>query len=152
MAKRRKQKHVPEKKRLKVICHDLWRHAIYNDWDHRCAVCGNQKVDAHHLVPCSFEATRYNLNNGIALCSHHHIFDDKLAPHKNAGAWLEWLQTNHPHRYGWWMENLHPKFNGTTDIDYYCGVVRGFRAYFEPMEFEAIVGIRFNQWLETEGN
>lgn len=150
MAKRRKRtnSNVPAKGRLKAIADRLWSLAIRADWAWKCAVCGASRCDAHHLVPRHNQATRYDLNNGIALCPRHHQFCPEISPHQNAAGWMAWLEENHPSRAEWYQKNRSAKFTGTLTVDYYCDVIRGLREYVDENDFESVVGVRFSQWLE----
>ncbi len=146
--RKRTNSNVPAKGRLREMADRLWSLAIRSDWAYRCAICGSSKVDAHHLVPRQHEATRYDLNNGIALCSTHHQFDKDLSPHLNAAGWLAWLNDKFPGRAEWFMTNRRPQFMGTKNAAYYCDVIKRLKPYVEPHEFTDIVGIKFAAWLE----
>jgi hypothetical protein len=80
MAKKKAQtpSNVPSKKRMRDIADRLWSRAVRDDWAWRCAVCGNQPCEAHHLVPRQHQGTRYDLTNGVALCAHCHQFSKDL--------------------------------------------------------------------------
>ena len=151
MQKRRKRtnSNIPAKGRLRDIADRLWSHAVRNDWAWECAVCRSGKVEAHHIIPRQQEATRYDLRNGIALCTTHHKFDSQLAPHQNSVGWCKWLQENYPCTYVWVFKQLvgGNRFSGTKNAAYLCDVIRGLRQYVEPEDFERIVGVRFSQWL-----
>ena len=150
MAKRRKRtnKNVPAKGRLRDMADRLWSYAVRDDWGWNCAVCGAGKVDAHHLVPRQFNATRYELKNGIALCSSCHQFDAEISPHQNAAGWLDWLQISHPDLWSWYCMNRRPEFDGTTNAAWYIANITRLREYLPENEFVAIVGIKFAAWLE----
>lgn len=144
---RRTNKNVPSTARLRVMADRLWSHAVRDKWANKCAVCGKRRVEAHHLVPRQHYRTRYQLNNGIALCAHHHKFDPHLSPHLHAAAWMLWLRKHHPTR-AQWCEEVSTQFVGTRNADYFCDVIRGLREYVPAEEFERIVGVRFAAWLE----
>lgn len=150
MAKRRKRtnKDVPAKGRLRDIADQLWSLAVRNDWAHKCAVCKSGKCEAHHIVPRQHEQTRYDLQNGIALCAKHHQFDKDISPHQNAAGWLDWLEANYQARYEWYIANPRPFFNGVKNVEHYCNVIQQLREYVEPEDFERIVGVKFSRWLQ----
>ena len=150
MAKRRKRTNanVPAKGRLRDLCDQLWSLAVRADWLNKCAVCGKGKCEAHHLIPRQHEATRYEIRNGIALCSHCHQFNKDLSPHQNAAGWMSWLFEHHPQLHDWMVENHRPVFDGTKNTPYYCGLLRYLRQYVEGEDFERICGIKFSRWLE----
>lgn len=60
-----------------------WRETILKIYDGKCVICGDTKrPNAHHIIPRTFEQTRWDLNNGIILCPKHHKFG-KFSAHKN---------------------------------------------------------------------
>jgi len=128
----------------------LWSKAIVEDWGHRCPVCGSWKVEAHHLIPRQKQATRYDLRNGIALCARHHQFDPDISPHQNAAGWMEWLADHCPFRHPWYTEYKQEPFTGTTNADYYCGVIRRLKQYVDEDDYTRIVGQKFGAWLEEQ--
>jgi hypothetical protein len=148
--RKRTNANVPAKGRLKEFADRLWSLAIRADWANKCAICGSTKVDAHHLVPRQHEGTRYDLQNGIALCSTHHQWDKDLSPHLNGAGFLCWLLDSHNERANWYIENRRPVFTGKKNADYYCSVIRRLQPYVEPEEFVSIVGVRFAAWLEEQ--
>ena len=147
MRKRTNSK-VPDKslKTLRAHCDRLWSLSVRHDWVDRCAVCGSSTTEAHHMTPRSYEATRFNVNNGIALCFTHHYSDKEMAPHMNAAGWMAWLLREHPGRAEWYIDNRRPVFAGKKNVEYYLGVIRRLQQYVEPLEFERIVGVRFAAW------
>jgi hypothetical protein len=149
--RKRTKKEVPAKGRCRDIADKLWSRAVRDAWANKCAVCGKQPVDAHHLFPRQHEATRYMLLNGIALCSHHHRWDPDLAPHQNGKGFDHWLRETHYPRWEWMEEacdeRLPQSFSGTVNLVYFCEVITGFRSRFTQDEFKKIVGINFNNYL-----
>lgn len=148
--RKRVSREVPAKGRLKEMADRLWSLAVRADWANRCAVCGSTKIDAHHLVPRQHEATRYDLQNGIALCSSHHQWDKDISPHQNAAGWCVWLRDHHPTRASWYIENRRPVFTGQKNAPYYCSVIRRLKQYVDPSEYESVVGVKFAAWLEEQ--
>ena len=141
---------VPAKGRLRDMADQLWSLAVRSDWSNRCAVCGNGKCEAHHLVPRQHQATRYALENGVALCAGCHKFDKNISPHLNAAAWLEWLRDHWPIRHAWYIANPRPTFDGVVTPAYYCGVILNLKQYVEEADFDRIVGVKFGRYLEDE--
>ena len=91
------------KQRLECECDALWRVLVKSAWNHRCAWCGLEGTDAHHLIGCGHHATRYELTNGICLCREcHNRFhtsgDGKLA-------FAAWLSARHPGVADWVYEH-----------------------------------------------
>lgn len=148
--RKRSSSKVPAKGRLREMADTLWSLAVRADWNWRCAVCGEKKVEAHHLVPRQHEATRYDLKNGVALCVQHHKFNKYISPHQNAAGWIEWLESCFPERAEWLFENCRPTFRGVKTAAYYCDVIRDLRQYVEEDEFVRVVGVRFAAYLEEQ--
>jgi len=148
--RKRTNKAIPAKGILRGMADRLWSYAIRDDWDWKCAACGNGKPDAHHMVPRGHETTRYDMFNGIALCPHCHQFDINKSPHMNAAGFLMWLESNWPKWHKWYMrytENGYIPFHGTKNNSYYIDVIRGLKEYVPNEEYERIVGVRFAKWL-----
>jgi hypothetical protein len=148
--RKRTNANVPAKGILRGHADRLWSLAVRADWNNRCCVCGSTKVDAHHLVPRQHEATRYDLQNGLALCSTHHQWDKDLSPHQNSAGFLCWLRDHHSFRYEWLIENRRPVFTGTKNAPYYCDVIRRLKQYVEPEDYVSIVGVKFSVWLAEQ--
>jgi hypothetical protein len=145
--RKRTNKEIPAKGRLRDMADRLWSLAVRADWGGRCAVCGFGKCEAHHLVPRHNQATRYDLGNGIALCPKHHKFDKDVSPHQNAAGWLQWLRQHHPAFAKAYEQDPKPRFDGITTALYYCDVIQDLRQYVDEGDFERVVGIRFAKYL-----
>ena len=156
MAKQRKRstKDVPAKGRLRDMADRLWSLAVRDDWGNECAVCGAGKCDAHHIIPRQHQITRYDLQNGIALCSNHHQFDKDVSPHQNATGFVLWLEANHAKIAVWAFElqasGGHWVFDGNTSWPYYCDEILRLKEYVDDADYARIVGKRFSAWLEDE--
>ena len=153
MAKQRKRtnKNVPAKGRLRDICDSLWGKSVLADWNHRCAICKGRATDPHHLVPRQHYATRYELSNGIGLCSRCHLWDPNYAPHQNAAGWLEWLDAHHVGLYEAYIADPRPEFTGTTNVAYFCELIPTFKQYICEHIYTNVVGVRFSAWLDEQG-
>ena len=154
MAKRRKKSAggLPAKGRLRDIADKLWSIAVRADWLHRCAICRVRKCEAHHLIPRQNYFYRYNLENGVCLCSTHHQFCPDRSPHQNAAGFMLWLSMHEPIRHRWLIAAVESKqqFTGTKNAAYFCDVIRSLRQYVEPEDFERIVGVRLAAQLDEE--
>ena len=57
-------------------CKALWGQIIHEKFNHKCAINDNECsacLNAHHIFSKgSHVATRYDLENGVLLCFHHH--------------------------------------------------------------------------------
>jgi hypothetical protein len=146
--RKRVSKDVPAKGRLRDFADELWAKAIYVDWNKKCAICGSTEINAHHMVPRGTEATRYDLQNGICLCVHHHLWNNDLSPHMNGAGFLCWLLDHHKSKAYWYIENRRPKFLGKKNAAYYIATIRRLKQYLEPEDFLDTVGPEFAAWLE----
>jgi hypothetical protein len=159
MARRKKtKKGLPAKGRMRDIADDLWKRAVRNDWNDRCAVCGaargSKELHTHHLFSRSWPKIRYDLRNGIALCASHHKFDPAVSPHANGKGFDVWLKEHHPLRWKWFDYQGNSKdykqFDGIRNEQYYCDAIRSLKQYFDDETYTSIVGVRFSQWLEEQ--
>lgn len=149
MAKRATKTRLPAKKSLRTTADKLWSRAVRDDWAGKCAVCGRRETEAHHLIPRTNYATRYSIENGIALCFQHHKSDNAVAPHQNAAGWMEWLEVNHPSRTRWYRDHMWDKFQGIKTQIYFVTMIQDLRQYFEPSDFADIVGPTLLHHLEN---
>lgn len=72
---------IYKKVKVRGIAQIVFRKALLNAYDHRCAICGlgfDEALDAAHIIPWndSDESLRISPRNGILLCANHHrLFD-----------------------------------------------------------------------------
>ena len=80
---------------------DIWKAAIRKR-DVSCQVCGKKdgRLNAHHLIPREFKDYRWNFDNGILLCVHHHTLG-KLSAHKNPLWFVMWMRKYQRAKLGW---------------------------------------------------
>jgi hypothetical protein len=58
----------------------------------KCEYCGStEHLNAHHIFSRANKATRYDLENGICLCSLHHTFSHTFSAHKTPVEFTRWL-------------------------------------------------------------
>lgn len=66
--------------KIKKSKEDIKWSKLVRERDGSCRVCGKPasqyKLDAHHIMPRSRNATRLDVSNGLTLCVHHHTFGD----------------------------------------------------------------------------
>lgn len=60
-----------------LLSRDAFREAVFARDQHRCVICGEPAVDAHHIIErrlfrADHEFGGYFLNNGASLCENHH--------------------------------------------------------------------------------
>lgn len=62
----------------KLLSRDDFRNAVFKRDGYRCVVCGNQAVDAHHIMERRlFSDGGYYLDNGASVCGQCHIKCEK---------------------------------------------------------------------------
>jgi len=63
----------------------------------KCVMCGSTKrLNAHHLLSYRlYKKYRYDINNGLSLCSGCHKFR-KGSPHQDPLIFADWLNKNYP--------------------------------------------------------
>lgn len=150
--RKRTNKNIPAKGRLREMADRLWSLAVRKAWLWECAVCRRGGCESHHLLPRQCEATRYDIWNGIALCPSCHKFDKDISPHQNATGWIAWLEEFHPVLVVYCMRNHRAKFTGTKNAPYYCDVLRSLRPRVDEEDFRKIVGVKFADWLSNNGS
>jgi len=76
----------------------LWRDAIKSR-DEVCQVCGGTSyLNAHHIIGRRNRNVRWDLDNGILLCSGCHTFKTESA-HQDPLQFMEWFNNKYPDRY-----------------------------------------------------
>lgn len=57
-----------------LLNRDNFRESVFKRDSHKCIICGKPAVDAHHIIDRScFVDGGYYIDNGVSLCSEHHI-------------------------------------------------------------------------------
>src|SRR2546422_124739 len=86
---RRDPSRVNREKRLDV----LWQKVVKTRDNFTCQRCGSRgKVDAAHAITRSRKLTRWEIANGVTLCTGHHLFF-----HRNPVAFSEWWNARAAH-------------------------------------------------------
>jgi ribosomal protein S27AE len=59
----------------KALTRDEFRNGVFKRDNHKCVVCGEQVVDAHHLIERRLFGANggYFLSNGVSVCEKHHL-------------------------------------------------------------------------------
>ena len=72
-----------DKKRLAAECLALWAECVKAKAKYQCEWCKRKEnLNAHHFFSRSRQSVRYNIENGICLCSNCHSLSSYSA-HKN---------------------------------------------------------------------
>ena len=68
--------------------------------DGKCLYCGRPDgLNAHHFKGRSCKATRLMLENGVSLCTSHHVFNHQFSAHKTPEAFTKWFKKTYPKRF-----------------------------------------------------
>lgn len=83
-------------KRQKNKNDTLWKEGVKSR-DKVCQICGRDSghLAAHHIIPREFKESRWDLENGMLLCSMCHRWG-KFSAHKNSLWFYDWLKLNRP--------------------------------------------------------
>ena len=98
------------KVKSKAVKDKEWKKAV-RERDVHCQICGPQSrptqkiLNCHHLIPREFEEFRWDVDNGMLLCVHHHAWG-KLSAHKNPIWFSEWLLRNKKPIWDWVVNRL----------------------------------------------
>jgi len=89
---------------------ECWSKKVRQRDNYICQVCGCtykqiQGIQAAHILPREFPETRWDLQNGIALCSLHHRWG-KNSAHNNPIWFTEWLKERKPEQYNYLVNKM----------------------------------------------
>lgn len=74
------------------ICDDLRSKLVKIRAGFRCEYCWDTKyLNSHHIFTRNNYSTRYDLDNGICLCSKHHTLNSSFSAHKTPMEFSEWI-------------------------------------------------------------
>jgi len=105
---------------------DVWKVVIKERDGYKCQVCGRtDTLNSHHIIGKRNKVTRWEMDNGICLCTSHHVFGLKSA-HQSPIWFAEWLKEARPVEYGhlkeiennyikWTVESLQSKLDELTN-------------------------------------
>ena len=82
----------------------LWSEAVKIEYNHECQYCWKKEyLNSHHLFTRARRATRWDIDNGMCLCSGCHTLSSKFSAHQTPlefFEWLEWIRGRD------WIDNL----------------------------------------------
>jgi len=83
-----------------------------------CAICGaTANLNAHHLLcKIRYPANKFDLDNGICLCSLHHRFGT-ISAHRNGMIFAEFVRNNYMHNYSYCLTHGDDHYKGHLTID-----------------------------------
>jgi hypothetical protein len=60
--------------------------------DGGCLYCGKKDyLNSHHIFSRSKKSTRWYLDNGVTLCTAHHVFSSGFSAHKTPAEFIFWI-------------------------------------------------------------
>ncbi len=97
--------------KLKRRCDTMW--SVIVRVVGKCEICGTteKRLNAHHLISRRVLLYRWEPSNGICICVSHHKWDVNLSAHVAPWGLEEWLATNKPEQYKWWVDHRKQKFS-----------------------------------------
>ena len=84
--------------KLKLTAEDkAWADAVKDRDGRRCVICGSpERLNAHHIIARENHETKYEIMNGISLCTLHHFFCRQVSAHNNPIGFFIWLEKHRP--------------------------------------------------------
>lgn len=77
----------------------IWAKKV-RERDGACLYCGSTEyLNAHHFKGRASKSTRLMLENGVTLCSKHHVFSSEWSAHKTPEKFTKWFKKNFADRY-----------------------------------------------------
>jgi phage N-6-adenine-methyltransferase len=93
-------------KRWRTKADKAWSEAVKRRDRYKCIICGcESNLQSHHLIHRQSNFFRHNLENGVTLCSGHHMMSSQLSAHKTPWAFEKWMRENRPDQFAWWEKN-----------------------------------------------
>ena len=87
-------------KKIKMKPYDIIWSRMVRERDGKCLYCGNPNgLNAHHFKGRACKATRLMLDNGVTLCTSHHVFNHQWSAHKTPEAFTKWFKKTFPQRF-----------------------------------------------------
>ncbi len=115
-----KQKQLGKKKisvkKLQKHLDSLWSEKVKQRDGFACVVCGKKEyLNSHHIYSRTSFSTRWDLNNGITLCSGHHTLKSDFSAHKTPTEFVEFLIKRYGQKY---IDDLKIKKNSFYSFNY----------------------------------
>lgn len=112
----KKEKKLTRKQALKKY-DEKWSKLVKIRAGNKCEVDGCDKttyLNSHHIFTRNNYATRFDLDNGICLCSGHHTFNNHFSAHRTPMEFTEWIIKKRGQK---WYDGLKYKANQIWDKD-----------------------------------
>jgi len=95
---------------IETQCVGLWQEAQAVLWMGRCGLCKNEGHAGHHIIPRGYFLTKFELLNGIYLCTPcHNLIEDNPAERERMNAHIRQV---YPALWEW-HEEMRPKAKQT---------------------------------------
>jgi len=92
----------------------LWSEAVKIEYNYECQYCWKTEyLNSHHLYTRSRRATRWDIDNGICLCSGCHTMSSIFSAHRTPLEFYEWLEWI---RWSEWISALAKKSRAICNI------------------------------------
>lgn len=98
-----------KKNSLNKLLDTLWSKAVKLLAKERCEYCGStRRLNSHHIFGRRKYSVRWEVTNGICLCSGHHQFDNRFSAHQTPTLFTDWIKEKRGEQ---WYEELNQKAN-----------------------------------------
>ena len=92
------------------VADDIWAIKVKELEGFRCAVCkqSDKQLNSHHLIGRKNSNYRFDIDNGICLCSEHHTLGNSISAHGSTDVtdrFMSWLMEKRADQYEWFCEN-----------------------------------------------
>jgi len=78
---------------LKKVADKLWSEAVKIEYNYECQYCWKKEyLNSHHLFTRARNTTRFDIDNGMCLCSWCHTLSSNFSAHKTPLEFFEWLE------------------------------------------------------------
>lgn len=105
----KKLRKKPKKNLLNKLLDVLWSKAVKILAGEKCEYCGSTKhLNSHHIFGRRNFAVRWEVTNGVCLCSGHHQFDSRFSAHQTPTKFTDWIKDKRGLK---WYEELNNKSN-----------------------------------------
>lgn len=105
----KKLRKKPKKNLLNKLLDVLWSKAVKILAGNKCEYCGSTKhLNSHHIFGRRNFAVRWEVTNGVCLCSGHHQFDSRFSAHQTPTKFTDWIKDKRGLK---WYEELNNKSN-----------------------------------------